>query len=144
MSARAAGALCGVCADAPHRYRCPTCGLRTCSAHCFGAHKPACAPHAVVPADAAPPGASTAGNAQSAEPEEDIAGVARLDDAALARLRGSPAVVGALRDRPAALDAARRGPDGDAFVGFLDELLLAVGAAHREGGGAGGGVVFDG
>jgi len=35
------GPLCGACGERPSKYRCPACGVRTCSAACVRAHKEA-------------------------------------------------------------------------------------------------------
>ena len=37
--ALAAGTPCEVCGNAPHKYRCPSCSIRTCSLACCNRHK---------------------------------------------------------------------------------------------------------
>lgn len=158
---------CGVCAAAPRKYRCPTCDLRTCSAACFAAHKPACAPPRTVaaPALAAVPGGVREVTDDAADGGAGGGGAPLLPDAALARLAADAGVVSALHDprlrrtiasvdaapdRAAALADALRGPDGPAFAAFVDDMLVCVGAAHRDAaagvgdGRRSGGVVFDG
>ncbi|KAL4928565.1 zinc finger HIT domain-containing protein [Aspergillus undulatus] len=44
--------LCEVCASEPFKYRCPTCGLMSCSLACIRTHKIYCAPQAVEIPDA--------------------------------------------------------------------------------------------
>ncbi|KAF1978123.1 hypothetical protein BU23DRAFT_251811 [Bimuria novae-zelandiae CBS 107.79] len=41
--------ICGICAAAPKKYKCPTCALPYCSLPCFKAHKPT---HASSPSEA--------------------------------------------------------------------------------------------
>jgi hypothetical protein len=156
--------LCAVCLRAPHKYRCPTCRARYCSAACFKAHAPTCA--APLPPPPPPPPAAAAAASRRRERErddgDDEEGV-RVPPERLARLGADAALRAALRDsrlqavlrsvdaapdRAAALAEARRA-HGPRLGALLDDMLVAVGAAERlapgEGGaGAGGFVRFVG
>ncbi|KAL4736697.1 hypothetical protein BDV11DRAFT_9191 [Aspergillus similis] len=63
--------LCEVCASEPFKYRCPTCGLMSCSLGCTRTHKIYCAPKAPkIPEDATeqqPHSSETNGHITSAE-----------------------------------------------------------------------------
>ncbi|PWY95573.1 HIT finger domain protein [Aspergillus sclerotioniger CBS 115572] len=62
---------CEVCVSEPSKYRCPTCGLMSCSLACTQSHKIYCAPKAPSPkpsdqtGDAQPPSGEANGNATS-------------------------------------------------------------------------------
>ena len=143
--------LCFVCRQAPHRYRCPTCLARYCSAACFKAHAPSCAPPA--PAQPPPPRPAVAAAAAAAggdrdedeEEEEEEEEGARVPPERLERLGADAALRAALRDsrlqavlraidaapdRAAALAEARR-VHGAQLGALLDDMLVAVGAAER-------------
>jgi zinc finger HIT domain-containing protein 3 len=140
-------ALCAVCGEQPHKYRCPTCLARYCCARCFTAHKPGCE----APAQSSSSSSSSAPAhpeeaEEQEEEEEDV--LARLPDARLAALASNPELRTAFRDprvqrlfssidaapgdRAAALEAARRGVEGQRLGALLDDMLVVAGVAERD------------
>ena len=151
-----------MCAAAAARYKCPVCGLRTCSAACSTAHKPSCAP---APASSsstaatlrpAASGSSGAAHGGGEGDDDDDDGDWLLPAAALARMGGDAELVQALRDprlqrvlrvidgaadRRGALERALTA-EGAPLRDLVDRMLIAVGACSRDP--ATGAVVFIG